>query len=813
MKSILRIRMIIKDGKMMTSMKKFIYVAAAVAAMAACSKEAAFNEETSVKAEGVSLNISGSVISAETKAVFDGDKHIAWQIGDRLMVALGTSADAENAIIPNINSLYATPSNTVFMNAALVSAADATFSVSYRAIPEAALENDVYIFGMYPASAFKPTITGNALTDVTVELPAAQNPTATSWDPKADVMVAMPSVVSLEKSAYDEQYKEYTVAASAAPMTFAHVFGFGKISFAGLPESMMNSVVKSIVIEDTDNTKSFAGRYKIDLNKSIVNNPARPGDQYYASSTISLTAKNETLLKDFNAMFVCNPGTYNVKVTVSTLAGTFVATRSGLTINRAGLAAPTLNYKEGVDQCESAPVVDITDLEWSMTFTSSMKCISSSTNNYTSTSRPFWGPEAKKMYFTVKYPGSSNELYPSYEGWGTYVQKFNNMSVDGGEIDLVSDNAFRGVKQVKIVTGILDDDVDGVVSAYLVNGSESTLLGTATIKGNKTAYDGTNGVTCAFNAPADKGEGVLKLVWNHFNNAGDEQVIAESGVYFKVYIAEICINAAPSVTLEKEAVTVPAAGESAQLGCTVVGADSAPEISCSESWLTATLADGKLSYTAAENTGDKRTATITITARGLGNTVKTVAVTQKSANEKEYTIKITPADVNAALEAAKAAYDGTVTPESTKLTYTVDFHGVAADGTVDSEAVTIKFSEVYYDTEFIYVSEQYQAGKYAVTNVTPLSGYVSYMGAVSSDYLNSGHVKPIVSAVGGSYEVISSYSTNNKWSLLDGITYERGEDSFYTSSVACADETAAYFMFLTYNTKTKFKSLEIRYIK
>ena len=785
-------------------MKKTILFAASLLALAACTKEVSTTEEAAVKAEGITLSISGPVTTVDTKAVYDGDSHITWQTGDRLKVALGASADAEKNIESGYNNLYG---QTAFADATVNSTDDATFSVKYSMIPEAALNGDVYLFGMYPSSAFKPSSTSTSLTGVTVELPAAQAPTATSWDPKADIMVAKPSLLSLVKSDYDESYKEYTVTASAAPMTFAHVFGFGKITFAGLPEDMMNSVVKSVMIEDVNNTKTFAGRFNIDLNKSIVTNPAQPGDQYYASSAITLTPASETMLKDFNAMFVCNPGTYDVKITVSTLAGTYVATRSGLKITRAELATPTLNYKADTDQLEGAPVVDITDMEWSQSMSDYYKIISSSTNSYTAAGRPFWGPEEKKMYFTVKYPGSTKELYPSYEGWSPYVQKFNNAFVDGGEIDLISDNAFRGVKQVKIVTGILHNDVDGVVSAYLVNGSESTLIGSAEIKGDATSYNGNNGVTCVFDAPAGKGEGVLKLVWNHFNNGGDEQIVAEAGTYFKVYIASLCINAAPAVTLEKDAVIVPAAGESAQIGCAVAGAEADPEISCSESWLTATWADGKLSYTVDANTGDKRTATITITARGLGNTVKTVAVTQKSANEKEYTIKITPADVNAALEAAKAAYDGTVTPEKTLLTYSVDFHGVAADGTVDSDAVTIKFGEVYYDTDYIYVSEQYTSGKYAVSNTTSLGGYVTYMGAVSSDYVGDKHVKPYVSAVGGSYN-------SSTWTMLAKSTYTQdAETSFYTSEVACKDETANYFMFLTYNKKTKFKSLEVRYIK
>lgn len=797
------------NGKIMEIMKKSIFFAASLLVLAACAKEVVVEKESSVEAGGVTLDISGCLADDDTKAVYDGDKHIAWQAGDRLKVALGTSANAEKAIESGYNSIYG--GQPTFADATVVSTDDATFSVKYTMIPEAALESDVYIFGMYPSSAFKPSTTSTNLNGVTIELPSDQVPTATSWDPKADIMVAKPALVNLVKSDYDEDYKEYTVTASAAPMIFGHVFGFGKISFAGLPDDIMNSVVKSVVIEDVNNTKSFAGRFTVDLNKSIATNPAKSGDAYYASSKITLTSQNETLLKDFNAMFVCNPGTYDVKITVNVVAGTYVACRNGLRIFRAGIATPTLNYKAGTDELNSAPVVDITDMEWSQDLSDYYKILSNSTNSYSSAIRPFWGPEEKKMYFIVKYPGSTGELYPSYEGWSPYVQKFNNAYVNGGEIDLVSDNPFRGVKQVKIVTGILDNDVDGVVSAYLVNGSESTLLGSATIKGNSAAYNKTNGVTCVFNAPADKGEGVLKLVWNHFNNGGDEAIIAETKPYFKVYLAAICINAAPTITLEKEAVIVPAAGESAQLGCVVAGAESDPEIACSESWLTATWADGKLSYTAAANTGDKRTANITITARGLGNTVKTVAVTQKSANEKEYTIIITPADVNAALEAAKDAWEASegekVVPESTKLTYTVDFHGVAADSTVDTEAVTIKFGEVYYDTDYIYVSEQYTSGKYAVTNVTPVGGYVTYMGAVSSDYVGNSHVKPYISSVGGSYN-------SSSWTMLNGSKYTQDPDTkFYTSSVENKDETAAYFMFLTYNKKTKFQSLEIRYIK
>ena len=114
-----------------------------------------------------------------------------------------------------------------------------------------------------------------------------------------------------------------------------------------------------------------------------------------------------------------------------------------------------------------------------------------------------------------------------------------------------------------------------------------------------------------------------------------------------------------------------------------------PVVETDAGWLTASWEDGVISYSATENTADKRTATIKLSADGAECEIE---VSQKSANAVEYKLNITPAVINPYLTAAAEANPSATTAAVSGIEVTAtatDGSGKTISVVFDAEQATV----------------------------------------------------------------------------------------------------------------------------
>lgn len=120
------------------------------------------------------------------------------------------------------------------------------------------------------------------------------------------------------------------------------------------------------------------------------------------------------------------------------------------------------------------------------------------------------------------------------------------------------------------------------------------------------------------------------------------------------YIGALSINPAPGIVLDSKTIKVAKTAHSESVDCGIYAATGDPTVTVADdakSWLSASWASNKLTVTVTENTGKKRTGTITIKAKGLSETTETVTVEQASATAVNYKLSVTAADMYKVLKA------------------------------------------------------------------------------------------------------------------------------------------------------------------
>ena len=317
-------------------MKKITYIAAALLAFVGCAKQEIVPQTAN------SNNLEVSLAVGSTKAVYDGDSHIKFEKNDQMYAALA-SVDKPTTGIEIVGPTGYGTSCVASMKIDNEHLDAPVFSGSFKSMAEADKAEQYYLYGVFPYSALFGTSTYSTqnLTAWQINLPADQKEaTQSSWSNKADVMLIAPVKIDVTTSVNANSDKYYDAAASST-VEFAHLFGFGQIKFADIPDEYKDLVVKSVKIETTDG-KYLAGRYTVDVTKDMGEIVPKEGGSYNMSNTITLTGDGETKVSDYTAWFVANPGTYDVKITVSTKKVNFIFDRKGLEIKRGAIAAPTV---------------------------------------------------------------------------------------------------------------------------------------------------------------------------------------------------------------------------------------------------------------------------------------------------------------------------------------------------------------------------------------------------------------------------------------------------------------------------------------
>lgn len=642
-------------------MKKSLYAAAVLLVLAACTK----NEEYSPAVTGETFNIGLSIApsASGTKAQFDGDSHISFEKGDALYAALAKK-DTPNQLVKLASREGAAAS--IYRSSFPI--ADATaetpvFNGNFWSIHESEYADEFNLYTAFPSYAFSDDETADGWE---VTIPSSQTASLTSWDKKANAMLGLPASLVPADASYDEQYGEYSFA-GAISVEFAHLFGFGKFTFAGVPAEYQDCVANSVVIEAVGDNKNLAGRYTVDISKEIAGIEVEP--TYSTSAAITVTPAAPVAVKDLVVWFEANTGEFDVRITVATDRADLIFERSGLVIKRGEIAAPTVHFKSS--DLASSHDVNLTEREnWAQTKFSYSDLLSSSRKVVE------WGPDGKKMKFSVDYPGQTNSNYPtSFSASNGYVQGLAYNTITGGKVLFYSRAAFHGVRGIKINLGI-----------YNANSSCDAHVGFA--KGTDTTYVGTINVATDAVQTAD---GKYYYIDDIDAAEGDFVLLIDnlSAQNIRPVLGGIVLNPVAEFVPETTKLKLDKTAAEGTLNCPLYMTKETPVVETDAEWLTASWEDGVISYSATENTADKRTATIKLSADGAECEIE---VSQKSANAVEYKLNITPAVINPYLTAAAEANPSATTAAVSGIEVTAtatDGSGKTISVVFDAEQATV----------------------------------------------------------------------------------------------------------------------------
>lgn len=691
-------------------MKKLLYMTALLAVAAGCAKTESAPEMSDVVNLSVRVNVSNG---ADTKAKFDGDSHIKFEKSDAFYAAIANESTPTTGVKVGTKSTdYARQYYSIFKTIKDFQPDSPVFEGSFFSISKAAIADAYKFYGVFPKDAVAST--GEDLTKWRVNLSGTQSATQSEWDSKSDVMVVKPTVISTD-SKTETKYNEYDFSSSNG-VEFAHIFGFGKLSFSDMPEKYASLKVKSVTIEAVGEKKDICGQFFLDITADAAKtelNALNPG------ASIVVTPTDEVTVKDNVVWFVANPGTYDVKITVATPTYDLVFERQGLVVSRSKITSPTVHFKEA-DTALSHDVILAEGESWVNTLSYS-NCLSSSKRSQK------WGNDpSKKMAFSLAYPGSGNDNYGSsaYADAG-YAQLLAYQAIQGKKVILSSEAAFGGIKLVKANLGIYTNDATGTFTVSLEDGDKSYKLGSVKITGNN---DNCNGVNYYFanTTGVEYGRFVLTVDSLSTENC-------------RPYIGELSFNSAPEVVFAESVVKVDKIAGSFEVVCDVKGANADPEVTVSEDakgWLTASYADGKLTYTVTANEGEKRAGTVTVKAKGIGGEASAeVKVVQASVNSAEYKLSVSASEVYPSIQAKiKEIEDaGGTVGDKVSVELTLPF---TAKGTKDpskTTTVNLKFAKVLLkesSAEYIRI----------ISTIAPTEaiGAVSEVTVVSSFAVQSG---------------------------------------------------------------------------
>lgn len=737
-------------------MKKSLYIAAALVAMAGCSKSEIAPETAGTHDIKVSVAVS---TGADTKAVFDGDSHIKFEKGDYFYAAVAKK-DAPTKGIKVAKSKGGLAG--VYYSIFKIKDFEATapvFDGELWSIVDADFANEYNFYGIFPAAAVNTAYSEEDLTSWIVKIPEEQTATQTSWYNRADIMLVKPTTISTSNKTHNDEYGEYSTV-NSEKLEFAHLFGFGKISFAGVPDAYKSQVVKSVRIEAVGENKALAGRFSVDITKDVYDADVKSTSPV---SYINLPGDGTTTVSDYVAWFVANTGEFDVKITVFTNKADLVFDRKGLVIARSAITSPTVNYKSS-DVVTSHDVALAEGETWTNTPAYS-KIINSSYKERA------WGDGDKKMNFSISYPGSNNGNYgTSLYATEGYTQGLASSTIIGGKVVLSSAADFSGVKMVKANLGIYTEGVTADFTMSLVKDGKQYDLGKVNITGNGNNPDGKE---YYFSGNSECESGQLVLTVDNLSNQS-----------CRPYIGALSINPAPGIVLDSKTIKVAKTAHSESVDCGVYAATGDPTVTVADdakSWLSASWASNKLTVTVTENTGKKRAGTITIKAKGLSETTETVTVEQASATAVTYKLSVTAADMYKVLkaEADKLKNEGKEVDPLSGYPVTAKF---TAKGVNDATRTTEV--EIYGDKLYIGSATETSFKSKGSIKCTSAVGAISKIVVVADKKMKAGAYDDLI---------LKLSSDGSSWSKVNSNALSYTGDGPYTSTAVIGDDSVNWF--------------------
>lgn len=517
----------------------------AVAAMGFVACQDGF-EDVTIAPEASEVVMTITADADDTRTVLDEtNKMVQWSDGDALKV------------IENSKN-YRTTTNTVITDG------KAQFTVAFE--EDTTSESFTYN-AFYPATAVSEDDAdkvNNAKVKVIVK--DAQNPTATSFDPAADILVSKQIVT-------DAQPTELS-------MQFARLVALGKMTLTNLPaSSTISKVVFSVEGKDENNATKIAGRNYVDATTGVVSEYG----YYGKTNTITLNYNEPISTRDI--YFTCNPFVLveGEKFTVEVTCNDYVYTRE-VTIPE----GRSLSFEQGNLNT------------FSVDMTSAIK-----EDNFVFPD----GEYAVLAYKNSKYYALSCTNVNS----STRLDSIDNVTYSGEGV-FTTDNA-----NLKWTIEYTED------KGYTFKGDNNQYIAWSSGNYAKTQSDvyyldiTEDGDTGRYNVTS-KADATRKLQRNatEANSYFAFYTSTQSGSLYLVPVT-IKVDTTPSITIDTTPVSFDYNAKEGTIAATLKNLEiSDVTITSSADWLTATLTEDALNYNATANDDDKeRYATVTLSAEGI----------------------------------------------------------------------------------------------------------------------------------------------------------------------------------------------------
>lgn len=745
-------------------MKKSLYMLVAALSIVACNKNELEKVDSGNNGK-LNLGVSVEVDQKDTKLHFDGKDHIAFDNKESLLVAIAKEDTPEKSVKLASKNEEEAKYNSVTFNLEDATASNPVFKGTLWSITEANIAKSYVLYSACPASAFS---FASNLTSSTVMIPNNQKTTQSSWDSEANALISEPVLIDTTGRVVT-RWDEYNVPGNVS-VSVAHVFGFGKLTFAGVPAEYADYKVNTVEIKAVGDKKDIAGTFYIDVTKDIQLQNITSKSSY---SSIVVTPSESVSVKDAVIWFEANPGTYDVEITIKTDRAEIVYERQGLVIERRSIAAPVVNFKE-TDALKSFDVDLTGGKEWAQPKFG---------YDYIYSGVKDWGPEGNKMKFALAWPGSTRYNYGAsyYRSDDSKAQGFNGGgNVDGGKMLLYSLASFKGVDVIYANLGVYSENSSCDFTFALANGADTTKLKTISI--TTTSVQSADGQYYTIENTSEVKEGSLLLI---MDNVSDPAV--------KPYLGGFTINPSPIVNVDLDGdLLLPATATSGKFACSVQFASSNVTAVSDAEWLTVSLANNELTYSALANDGKKRAANIEIKN---GETVlKTIKVAQKSASQKEYKLVIDPTTMAPILDKAKAEHDGKVTEDTIVKDFEFTLSATSTDGAGDKVDVKLIAKQLYLEYSETSFKMKYTLG------TSESVGYIEKVVVVGNNTIGT-------TTYSNKIEFSSDGSTYN---IAKNVTVEGNIP--YTNTITNEDESFTWFRFDVDYMAYRVNSIEVLFV-
>ena len=265
-------------------MKKSLFfsaVALCALTITGCNKEV---ESPEVTPKGCEIHFTINAGAPETKTFIEYDnvnhKYVPkWQNSDKLGVIFNAFGESKKAADAEFTNTLADGATASFSGTGTVSGDEQT------------------LYAFYPASAFGKAYSGSV---IGLDIPDTQKPTATSFDPAADILVNDPYALTIDDANVVISDMQFRRVGSVLRLTITDGTSTGRIS---------SDKIKTVTVSSNMANAAFAGRYRYDFvgKKAYYNNGTV--NEHMASKIASVTADlTDNLLSVGDPIFlVVNP--------------------------------------------------------------------------------------------------------------------------------------------------------------------------------------------------------------------------------------------------------------------------------------------------------------------------------------------------------------------------------------------------------------------------------------------------------------------------------------------------------------------------